>query len=261
MHSTDRAWNFGGSAEYETTLKPLCLQVESHFSLPSKRLWRYFATSDDPHMKMWMGLGEHYRGFHIPRSGRGVLPLYLLHGFFHPLELALSYEDSIAFDNLIYIRQSTCLDLPVGFVTAYAHELQHFVQYGRTPRLWEVNRNLYHSLGGLDRNVIPSEIPTERDADITAKQVTEKVCGVEATNQFAERQIESMENCGDAVQKARWVFFRNVPSTIQYDLLQETLPFIDKYKGRIDFGIDTAQPDWWMGDLPTPRKQASKGVA
>jgi hypothetical protein len=212
-------------------------------------------------MKMWMGLGEHYRGFHIPRSGRGVLPLYLLHGFFHPLELALSYEDSIAFDNLIYIRQSTCLDLPVGFVTAYAHELQHFVQYGRTPRLWEVNRNLYHSLGGLDRNVIPSEIPTERDADITAKQVTEKVCGVEATNQFAERQIESMENCEDAVQKARWVFFRNVPSTIQYDLLQETLPFIDKYKGRIDFGIDTAQPDWWMGDLPTPRKQASKGTA
>src|ERR1700681_879205 len=77
-------------------------------------------------------------------------------------------------------------------------------KYGRTPKLWEVNRNLYFSLGGLDRNVIPSEIPTERDADITAKQVTEKVCGVEATNQFAERQIQSMENCGDAVQKARW---------------------------------------------------------
>ena len=203
-------------------------------------------------MQMWMGLGEHYRGFHIPRSGRGVLPLYLLHGFFRP-ELGLSYEDSIAFDNLIYIRQSTCLDLPVGFVTAYAHELQHFVQYGRTPRLWEVNRNLYHSLGGFDRNVIPSEIPIERDADIMAKQVTEKVCGVEATNQFAERQIQSMENCGDSVQKARWVFFRNVPSTTQYNLLQETLPFIDKYKGRIDFGIDTCRLEVFLDKLLPPR--------
>lgn len=212
-------------------------------------------------MQTWMGLGEHYRGFHVPISGRGDLPHYLLYGFFHPLELGMSYEDSIAFDNLIYIRQSTCLDRPVGFVTAYAHELQHFVQYGRTPRLAEVNRNLYFSIGKLDRNVIPSEIPNERDADITAKRVAEKVCGVEATNQFAEGQIQSMENCGDAVQKARWVFFRNVPSTTLYDLLQETLPFIDKYKGRIDFGIDTTQPEWWKGDLTKSRKQASKGTA
>lgn len=212
-------------------------------------------------MQMWMGLGEHYCGFHVPISGRGVLPHYLLHGFFHSPKLGMSYEDSIAFDNLIYIRQSTCLDLPVGFVTAYAHELQHFIQYGRTPKLWEVNRNLYVSIGELDRNVIPSEIPTERDADITAKRVAEKVCGVEATNQFAERQIQSMENCGVAVQKARWVFFRNVPSTTRYDLLQETLPFIDKHKDRIDFGIDTTQPEWWVGDLTTLRKQASKGTA
>jgi hypothetical protein len=124
-----------------------------------------------------------------------------------------------------------------------------------------VNRNLYYSLGGFDRNVIPSEIPIERDADITAKRVAEKVCGVEPINLFAERQIRSMENCGDAVQKARWVFFRNVPSTTRYDLLQETLPFIDKYKGRIDFGIDTTQPEWWTGDLTTPRKQASTGTA
>jgi len=247
MPKTDGAWNFGGSVEYETTLKPLCLQVESHFSLPPKRLWRYFATSDDPHMQTWMGLGEHYRGFHIPRSGRSVLPLYLLHGFFHPFEMGMSYEDSIAFDNLIYIRSSTCSDLPVGFVTAYAHELQHFVQYGRTPKLWDVNRNLYHSIGAFEPNFIPSEIPTERDADIMAKRVAEKVCGVEATNQFAEKQIQLMENAGAAVQRARWVFLRDCPSSKNYDLLQETVPFIEKYQGRINFGVDTGQPEWWLG--------------
>jgi hypothetical protein len=243
--TTDRAWNFDGSTENDGILRPVCLQVESHFSLPPKRLWRYFATSDDSHMQTWMGLGEHYRGFHIPFSGRSVLPHYLLYGFFHPLQSGMTYEDSIAFDNLIYIRQSTCSDLPVGFVTAYAHELQHFVQYGRTPKLWDVNRNLYHSIGAFEPNMIPSEIPSERDADITAKRIAEQVCGVEATNQFAEQQIQSMENCGASVQKARWVFFRNVPSATHYDLVRETLPFIDKYQGRIDFGVDTKQPEWW----------------
>jgi hypothetical protein len=200
-------------------------------------------------MQMSMGLGEHYRGFHIPFLGRGVLPLDLQHGFFHPLESGMSYEDSIAFDNLIYIRKGTCLDLPVGFVTAYAHELQHFVQHGRTPKLWGVNRNLYHRIGAFEPNMIPSEIPCERDADIAARRVAEQVCGIEPTNNFAEKQIQLMENCGAAAQKARWVFFRGVPSSANYDLLQETLPFIEKYQGRIDFGVDTKQPEWWMGDL------------
>src|ERR1700685_312581 len=106
MHSTDSAWNFGGSAEYEATLKPLCPQVESHFSPQSKRRWRYFATWDDQHRLALMGLGEHYRGFHVPISGRSVLPNYLREGFYHSLQLGMSYGDSIAFDNLIYIRKS-----------------------------------------------------------------------------------------------------------------------------------------------------------
>jgi|SRR5580658_5830585 hypothetical protein len=157
----------------------------------------------------------------------------------------MSYEDTIAFDNLIYVRKNTCLDIPVGFVTAYAHELQHFVQHGRTPKLWNVNRNLYHEIGAFEPNMVPSEVPCERDADITAKRVAEQVCGVEATRQFAEKQIQSMEHSGAAVQKARWVFFRDVPTATRYDLLEETLPFIERYQGRIDFGIDTSKPEWW----------------
>lgn len=164
----------------------------------------------------------------------------------------MSYEDSIAFDNLIYLRKSTCSDLPVGFITAYAHELQHFVQYGRTPKLWDVNRNLYNRIGAFEPNMIPSEIPSERDADIAAKRVAEQVCSVEETNQFAERQIQLMENCGAAAQKARWVFFQNVPSSTNYDLLEETLPFIERYQGRIDFGVDTSQPVWWMEKCDSP---------
>lgn len=248
MQGTNGAWNFGGSTEYENTLKPLCLQVESHFSLPAKRLWRYFATWDDPHMQTWMGLGEHYRAFHVPYVGRTHLPHYLRDGFFRPYKYGMSYEDTIAFDNLIYVRKNTCLDIPVGFVTAYAHELQHFVQYGRTAKLWDVNRKLYNSLGTFEPKMIPSEIPCERDADITSKRVAEQVCGIDATNQFAERQIRCMESVGAKEQKARWAFFRDVPSSTHYDLLQQTLPFIEKYRDTVNFGVDTRQSDWWVGE-------------
>lgn len=193
-----------------------------------------------------MRLGEHYRAFHVPYAGRTVLPRYLLDGFFHPYKSGMSYEDTIAFDNLIYVRKNTCLDIPVGFVTAYAHELQHFVQHGLTPKLWDVNRNLYYSLGAFDPNITPSEIPCEREADITSKRVAEQVCGVDATNQFAERQIRYMESVGAKEQKARWVFFRDVASSTHYDLLQQTLPFIEKYRDTVNFGVDTRQPEWWM---------------
>jgi hypothetical protein len=53
-----------------------------------------------------------------------------------------------------------------------------------------------------------------------------------------------MESVGSKEQKARWVFFRDVASSTHYDLLQQTLPFIEKYRDTVNFGVDTRQPEW-----------------
>src|SRR5271155_2647829 len=63
--SQDRSWLFNGSVENETRLKPLCQQVEAHFTLPARRLCRYFAVGEDVEL---LDVGKYYRGFqaHYP---------------------------------------------------------------------------------------------------------------------------------------------------------------------------------------------------
>lgn len=244
-------WNFNGSTANESTLRPLCQEIESHFDLPAKRLYRYFAVEDDAYLAGVMG--RHFRGFHIPLSGRNDLPEYLRDCFFRPFEechLAMTFEQMVAFDNLIYVRHDTCSD-SVGCVITYAHELQHFLQHGHTPRLWAVNSALYNNLGAFDATATPIDIPHEREANIISKQVAEKICGEEAVRKYAEQQIRFMEVANEPAQAARWVFFRDVPSTTEYDVLAATVPLVEKYKGRIDFRVDVDQPEWWIGPLST----------
>jgi hypothetical protein len=244
MRSNDRGWNFNDSEENESRLKPLCQQVESHFGLPPKRLCRYFATWDDPALRYMNG--EYYRGFHAPRRSCPILPAYLAPCFYRPFTSDIPFEKTIAFDNLIYIRDSTCRDCDVGFVTTYAHELQHFVQHGYTPKLSEVNSVLYQNLKQFEPNTIAIDIPNEREANIVSKRVAELVCGVVAVREYAEAQVLFMEQAGETEQKNRWIFFRDVQPSIAYNLLQETLPLVEKYRNVLDFGVDTEQPDWWV---------------
>ena len=243
-------WNFNGSATNEAALKPICQEVEKHFALPTRRPYRYFAVEDDSDLAAMMG--AHFRGFHIPFSGRNDLPEYLRDCFFRPFEeynATMTFEQMVAFDNLIYVRYDTSSD-SVGCVLTYAHELQHFVQHAHTPRLWAVNSALYHNLGRFDSTATPIDIPQEREANSVSKRVAEKVCGAEAVRKYAEAQIRFMEDANEPAQAARWTFFRDVPSSADYDVLGATLPFVQKYKDQIDFGIDVNQPNWWVGPLP-----------
>jgi hypothetical protein len=245
-------WDFNCSTENEAKLKPLCLEVEKHFQLPAHRLYRYFARTDDLSLEgPPMRLGRHYRGFHAPLSDRIGLPKYLFDCFFHPLDNfpePVPFEEMVAFDNLIFIRQSTCLDV-TGCVTTYAHELQHFMQHGHTPRLAAVNSDLYCQLKPIEPTAVTTDVPHEREANIVSKRVAEAVCGVDAVRAFAEEQIRFMEQVGEPEQMARWVFFRDVPSAIRYDLLEATLPLVERYRTRIKFRVDVNEPGWWLGPL------------
>src|SRR6266478_4240724 len=188
MERTDKGWYFDYSVTNKNTLKPLCVEVEKHFTLPARRLLRYFAASDDFQLRQEppVGFGTYYRGFHVPLSGRHSLPMHLQSVFFHPLEQfteVVSFDVMVAFDNLIYIRDSTCSDV-TGCVTNYAHELQHFVQHSLTPKLWAVNGALYQNLAAFEPDALTTDIPSERDAEIKSKRVAEMVCGVDAVKAF-----------------------------------------------------------------------------
>ncbi len=245
-------WDFSYSAENEAKLKPLCLEVEKHFQFPARRLYRYFARTEDPSLEgPPMSLGKYYRGFHVPRSAKTCLPLYLDKCFFRPLENfagVAPIEQRFAFDNLIFIRASTCLDV-TGFVLTYAHELQHFMQHGHTPRLSVVNFDLYLNMKVFESAAITTDVPHEREANIVSKRVAETMCGAEAVRAFAEEQVRFMEKVGEVDQKARWIFFRDIPSSTSYDLLEATVPLVEKYRGRINFRINVNKPRWWVGPL------------
>lgn len=240
----DRSWLFNGSVENEAKLKPLCQEVEAQFHFPARRLCRYFATTEDAWLRQL--IGKNFRGVHIPYSGRQVSPELQRH-FFHEVGLStnLTFKDTIAFDNLIYIRPGTCAD-KTGFVTTYAHELQHFVQHGTTPRLWAANNVLYGDLKRLEPSSIATDVPSEREANIVSKRVAEIVCGVEEVKKFAEERVNFMSQSGEYDERARWVFFRDVPSSIEYDYLADTRRLVEKYKTVLDFGIDMNEPEWWV---------------
>jgi hypothetical protein len=251
---TDRSWVFSSPAK-EATLKPLCQRVEAEFDLPAGRLCRYFADFDDPSLIANPRFGQHFRGFHATVAARNSFPKYLFDCFFHPLEMftmrerSPSFEEMVAFDTLIYVRQSTCDD-PTGLVECYAHELQHFVQRSRTPRLHAVNGVLYENLKSLEPTTTVMDIPTEREANIVSKRVAESVCGAEAVRAFADTQVRLMEQCGEHEQRDRWICFRDTPSSTPFDLLEATLPLVRKHKAALDFRIDVDADTWWVGPLP-----------
>jgi hypothetical protein len=254
----DNGWNFDNSTKNEAALKPLCLEADEQFQFPARRLYRYFAATDDAILRGEPPyFGQYYRGFHIPFTGREILPYYLSNLFFHPFDPNReepSWEEQIAFDNLIYIRDETCSDV-TGCVTSYAHELQHFMQHCFTPKLLAVNQALYHKLALFKPDALTTDIPSERDAEIKSKRVAEIVCGVDAVKALAEKQIQLMEEDGAQSQKGKWLFFRDVPSSTEYNLLEATIPLVDEYKGRIDFGIDVNKAEWWLGSLDEDGKR------
>jgi hypothetical protein len=158
----------------------------------------------------------------------------------------------VAFDSLIYVRISTCDD-PTDLVECYAHELQHFIQYRRTPRLWAVCSVLYQKLKGLEPASTVIDIPTEREANIVSKRVCERICGAEAVKAFADERILWMEQAGAHEEKERWIFFRDVPSSTQFDLLEATLPLVQRHKCVLDFGLNVDADEWWVGPMKEPR--------
>jgi hypothetical protein len=184
------------SPDVEDTLALRCHDVVQRFELPSLRLFCYFATAPDeydPHLQDQFG--KYFRGLQVDSSGMNELPNYLKECFFHSddeiekLPGAITLQKLLCFDNLIYMRHSTCLD-DTAFVTTLAHELQHFVQFGFSRKVWAANLILYwkvRDFGNHELTVVG--IPYEREANLVSKGIAEAVCGAGTMRTFAEEQV------------------------------------------------------------------------
>lgn len=110
------------------------------------------------------------RGAHFPLGG--ALPRFAYPPVY--LQELLAVNRKIVFDNLIYLYGSTCTQ-DIGLTMTLAHELQHFVQYGCSRRLWAANT----LIPNLPREVIARlqltwcDLPHEYEARLVSKRVAE----------------------------------------------------------------------------------------
>lgn len=168
-------------------------RVIAHFGtgLPQLRLLCFFDDEDWPSLR---GPGmEANRGGYIRRDSS-------------PCEWqeACTFVDGMQdFDNFIYLHGSTCLT-EVGQAMTFAHELQHFVQYGAAPKLLAENTLAYVTLRNLRRSDFEAlglrtcDIPNEREARIVARLVAENLFGVAAVRQYIDAKMAQFVTQQDA---------------------------------------------------------------
>ena len=187
-------------------------------------------------------LGEQNRGFFKPLKGTqtGAWPQYLK----DHLVAYGSFQNPATwlFDTVIYLHGTTCDD-PVGRVMTFAHELQHFVQYGFSRDVWAASELL--------KPLLPAfEIPIEREARIVSKCIAEDLCSPEAVKQYIDRRINAAEtrltllmaddplntdkikNWKDEVDD--WRFIQQLDAPVFYDLAARTKLAFNNFPERRD---------------------------
>lgn len=217
-------------------------EVFRQFDLPNYRLLCCF--DDEEHSWLADQWGLHFQGASTPVISSGILPDFVNEVLFD--------SGGIAFDFLIYLPGRTCHADETLFVVTFAHELQHYLQWANTRKLWKVGYILYWNLTTFDavRGWRPWDVPTEREAMVASKRVAEQIFGKEKVKEFVEKKTSADEH-----DKQEWQVFGGLASTGDYDLLAETKPFVENYRDQLiglthsdteDVKVDFSKPDWWI---------------
>lgn len=179
--------------------------------------------------------GPNHYGVHTPVIGSGWgWPQYVNSLFF-------DFSGNFAFDNLIYINGRASADSAGGVIT-FAHELQHFVQFGFRKKLWLANTLIYAALlEGPPTTVKPWDLPHETEAIRMSKFVAEAVLGADVVAAHCERKIATGND------REKWEFFQQLSLKVPFDLRAETLAWVERYKGQLpeQEEIDFSTPSWW----------------
>ncbi len=198
-------------------------QVLAHFAnrLPDVRLLCLFDDADWPAYRNAAGM-EAARSEYVRRDGPQA-----------NWQEACAYIERLPdFDHLIYLRGSTCLH-ELGLAMAFAHELQHVVQCGDTPRLYRENSLADTTLQRLTMPEVEAlglracDIPYEREARIVAKRVAEYLFGAENVRRYIAAKRDEFVTQQDA---ADWDCVLGLDSSDPYDLAAETKRFFPRLR-------------------------------
>ncbi|MBZ5509578.1 MAG: hypothetical protein LAN70_00255 [Acidobacteriia bacterium] len=219
------------SAVLKEKVEPLCQRVLSYFQLPDYKLLSYIDDEIPPDLPR---LHASSSGIHTPIFGGGRWPHYVEEWFY-------TREKEFAFDNLIYIPGTKYIGDPVTFTMIFAHELQHFMQYGQSRLAYKVNCILFGNVGEFDRGAMAWDIPYERDAMIASKRVIEAEFGTPAVQQSVEKQIADTNANGNFSKKEVWNFLNTLSSAADYDWREETCRLIQRYRPYLETTVDAAE--------------------
>lgn len=206
------------------------------FNLPPLRLLCFF--DDESPEQFDEIMGPRHCGFHVPVIGSGSLwPAYVD-------DLFINSMGDFEYDNVIYVNGRTTLSVP-GTVITLAHELQHFMQYGHARKVWKANTLIYEILRDGPPTPIRSwDIPYEKDTTRVSKKVAEEVLGADVVNTHVNAQIAA----GNHTEK--WMFFQNVSYAMEFDLLEETKRWVERYRTELlkidQTDVDFRQSEWWI---------------
>jgi hypothetical protein len=222
--------------DLQATLEPLYQRVLERFQLPNLRLLCFFDVQNPKHFDQKFGCK--YRGLHRTVHGIGYVPPHLQQHFF-------DVSGGFAFDNVVYLPGRTCV-AKAGAVITFAHELQHFVQHGSAYKVLVANNLLSENLLGFDPDS-PAKawhIPHEQDAMLVSKRVAEAVLGTEVVSQHVESRIAAQDDL------LYWQYFQNLSADSPFDLLAQTIPWVDKYRPQLlalqQTKVDFSQTEWWQ---------------
>jgi len=209
--------------------------------LPLLRLLCYFDDENPEELRQQFG---QFTGIHTPIIGSGTWP--------H--QVCQYFRDSgggFAFDNLIYIPGTKYAQEEVSFAIIFAHELQHFVQFGFAPKVYKANTLLFNKLLSFEptTDAKPWDIPYNREAMIVAKRAAESVCGVQVVKAFIAAQIADGKSSKNISKAQLWEWVRTLKPSTRYDLLKETDQLVQKYKPQLQglkSDIDFSKAKWWL---------------
>lgn len=230
------------SPDLKAKLHAWCNNVLKEFpKLPPLRLLCFFDNDQPEWLQRQLG---GFTGIHTPIIGSGTWPRYVSKHFFQS-------DGGFAYDDLIYIPKTQYIEQPVPFVIVFAHEMQHFVQRGFTPKVSKANALLLWNLIKFDptTELKPWELPNNREAMIVAIRVAEVVCGKKAVKDFIKAQIEDGRNSHNISKTHLWEWANTLKSSVSYDLLKETNKFVQQYRSQLQTlksDIDFSKAKWWL---------------
>jgi hypothetical protein len=179
-------------------LEPLCKEVLKHFQLPKQRLIAIFDDKERDEFTSSPLLGETFCGFFraVRRFSCGPVRW--------PPEIMEHVWDKQDWrcDVVIYLRSRTCQS-PTGTAITFAHELQHFMQYGLRNKAWQASHDIQRIFEESGRRSFPWDFPHEFEAQVVSRKVAESedVRGKDEVRRYAEQQIELERD------RRKWEFF------------------------------------------------------